>query len=245
MASTWRSQARRALVRAGRDDVHFVSHGQRRQLHELVALAGQLGIADFVTFTGRVPDETVFEVLSTADVGLCPDPLNPLNDVSTMNKTMEYMAFELPVVAFDLKETAVSAGGGRVRPAQRHRRVRPCDPRASRRPGTTRGDGRRGRAGSWTSWPGSTRRPRTWGSFAGLPAREAGRGAVKRGYSSAGAFCQSRSKSAGSERAEGRPIGRVDDNPMSRPGARSSTLLQSFGACARRHSRRRSRAQLG
>jgi glycosyltransferase involved in cell wall biosynthesis len=27
-----------------------------------------------------------------------------------MNKTMEYMAFELPVVAFDLRETRVSAG---------------------------------------------------------------------------------------------------------------------------------------
>ncbi len=59
---------------------------------------------------GRVPDETVLDVLSTADVGLSPDPKNPLNDVSTMNKTMEYMAFGLPVVAFDLKETRVSAG---------------------------------------------------------------------------------------------------------------------------------------
>jgi glycosyltransferase involved in cell wall biosynthesis len=49
-------------------------------------------------------------VLSTAAVGLSPDPKNPLNDVSTMNKTLEYMAFELPVVAFDLKETRVSAG---------------------------------------------------------------------------------------------------------------------------------------
>jgi glycosyltransferase involved in cell wall biosynthesis len=49
-------------------------------------------------------------VLSTAAVGLSPDPKNPLNDVSTMNKTMEYMAFGLPVVAFDLKETRVSAG---------------------------------------------------------------------------------------------------------------------------------------
>ena len=36
--------------------------------------------------------------------------MNPLNDVSTMNKTMEYMAFGLPVVAFDLRETRVSAG---------------------------------------------------------------------------------------------------------------------------------------
>jgi glycosyltransferase involved in cell wall biosynthesis len=47
-------------------------------------------------------------------VGLSPDPKNPLNDVSTMNKTMEYMAFELPVVAFDLVETRVSAGDAAV-----------------------------------------------------------------------------------------------------------------------------------
>ena len=48
--------------------------------------------------------------LSTAAIGVCPDPHSPLNDVSTMNKTMEYMAFGLPVVSFDLPETAVSAG---------------------------------------------------------------------------------------------------------------------------------------
>ena len=53
-------------------------------------------------------------ILSTADVGLSPDPKNPLNDLSTMNKTMEYMAFELPVVAFDLGETRVSAGDAAV-----------------------------------------------------------------------------------------------------------------------------------
>ena len=52
--------------------------------------------------------------MSTADIGLSPDPKNPLNDVSTMNKTMEYMAFELPVVAFDLRETRVSAGEAAV-----------------------------------------------------------------------------------------------------------------------------------
>jgi glycosyltransferase involved in cell wall biosynthesis len=56
--------------------------------------------------------------MSTADVGLSPDPKNPLNDVSTMNKSMEYMAFELPVVAFDLKETRISVAdaGVYVRP---------------------------------------------------------------------------------------------------------------------------------
>ena len=52
--------------------------------------------------------------MSTADVGLSPDPKNPLNDLSTMNKSMEYMAFELPVVAFDLRETRVSTGDAAV-----------------------------------------------------------------------------------------------------------------------------------
>ena len=85
-----------------------------------------------MTFTGRVPDEVVAEVLSTADLGLSPDPLNPLNDVSTMNKTMEYMAFELPVVAFDLKETRVSADDAAVYVrAQRRRGLRRRDRRRS------------------------------------------------------------------------------------------------------------------
>src|SRR6185312_2826330 len=67
------------------------------------------GLAGHVEFTGRAPDELVARLLSSADIGLSPDPKNPLNDVSTMNKTMEYMAFELPVVAVDLDETRVSA----------------------------------------------------------------------------------------------------------------------------------------
>ena len=84
-------------------------------------------------FTGRAPDELVPRILSTADVGISPDPKNPLNDLSTMNKTMEYMAFELPVVAFDLRETRVSAGGCRgVRHAERRTRVRQGHRRAGR-----------------------------------------------------------------------------------------------------------------
>ena len=74
----------------------------------------ELGLAGHVEFTGRAPDELVAQIMSTADVGLSPDPKNPLNDVSTMNKTMEYMAFELPVVAFDLRETRVSADDAAV-----------------------------------------------------------------------------------------------------------------------------------
>ena len=94
----------------GRKDVSFTFMGAGDSYEQVVALRDELGLQDYVELPGRVPDDTVVDVLSTADVGLSPDPKNPLNDVSTMNKTLEYMAFELPVVAFDLKETRVSAG---------------------------------------------------------------------------------------------------------------------------------------
>jgi glycosyltransferase involved in cell wall biosynthesis len=92
-----------------RDDIAFTLMGAGDCFEQLVALRSELGLDGVVEFTGRVPDETVAAVLSTADIGISPDPKNPLNDVSTMNKTMEYMAFGLPVVAFDLHETRVSA----------------------------------------------------------------------------------------------------------------------------------------
>jgi glycosyltransferase involved in cell wall biosynthesis len=98
----------------GRDDIAFTLIGSGDCFDELVALRDTLGLAGHVEFTGRAPDEDVTRILSTADVGLSPDPKNPLNDISTMNKTMEYMAFELPVVAFDLRETRVSAGEAAV-----------------------------------------------------------------------------------------------------------------------------------
>jgi glycosyltransferase involved in cell wall biosynthesis len=98
------------VKRMGRDDIAFTFMGSGDCFDGLVARRDELGLQDHVEFTGRVPDEMVAAVLSTAEVGLCPDPKNPLNDVSTMNKTMEYMAFGLPVVAFDLRETRVSAG---------------------------------------------------------------------------------------------------------------------------------------
>ena len=96
--------------RWGRDDVAFAVMGGGDCHQELVAERDRLGLQDAVDMPGRVSDEHVLEVLSTADVGLSPDPSNPLNDVSTMNKTMEYMALGLPVLAFDLPETRVSAG---------------------------------------------------------------------------------------------------------------------------------------
>ncbi len=97
-----------------RRDVSFTLIGSGDCFGQLVVLRDELDLEDHVEFTGRVSDETVARILSTTDVGLCPDPKNPLNDLSTMNKTMEYMAFAVPIVAFDLHETRVSAGDAAV-----------------------------------------------------------------------------------------------------------------------------------
>lgn len=97
-----------------REDIAFTLIGSGDCFDDLVALRDELNLTGYVEFTGRAPDELVGRVLSTADVGLSPDPKNPLNDLSTMNKSMEYMAFELPVVAFDLRETRVSTGDAAV-----------------------------------------------------------------------------------------------------------------------------------
>jgi glycosyltransferase involved in cell wall biosynthesis len=99
------------LIRVhGRTDCGLALLGFGDCLEELKQLSADLGLDDYVTFTGRVGPREIAEYLSTADIGLCPDPKSPLNDVSTMNKTMEYMAYALPVLTFDLTETRVSAG---------------------------------------------------------------------------------------------------------------------------------------
>jgi glycosyltransferase involved in cell wall biosynthesis len=112
-------EAIREFVLLGRTDTFFNVMGTGDEYPRLRKLVTDYDIEDFVFMPGRVSDEDLFASMSTAVVGLCPDPPGPLNDVSTMNKTMEYMAFELPVLAFDLEETRVSAGESAeyVRPA--------------------------------------------------------------------------------------------------------------------------------
>jgi glycosyltransferase involved in cell wall biosynthesis len=88
----------------GRRDVHFGLVGGGTSLDEMKALAAKLGIADYVTFTGRVPDRALLSMLNTADVCVNPDIANEMNDKSTMNKIMEYMALAKPIVQFDLTE---------------------------------------------------------------------------------------------------------------------------------------------
>ena len=93
----------------GRDDVSFVLIGRGPETPALEAWAREKGIDSFVKFTGRVPDAEMWAYLSTADFGVAPDPKNAMNDKSTMNKILEYMAFGLPVVLYDLTEGRRSA----------------------------------------------------------------------------------------------------------------------------------------
>lgn len=99
-----------AKLREAREDWHAIFVGAGDVYEEMVRLAADLGLSDLVEFTGRVQNETLIRVLSSADLGLSPDPKNPLNDVSTMNKVVEYMALGLPVVSYELTEARVSAG---------------------------------------------------------------------------------------------------------------------------------------
>lgn len=94
----------------GRRDVLVALLGFGDMEASLRRLATELDLDEWVEFTGRADTATIAAYLSTASVGLCPDPKTPFNDASTMNKTMEYMALGLPVVAYDLTETRVSAG---------------------------------------------------------------------------------------------------------------------------------------
>ena len=88
----------------GRHDIHFALVGGGTSLARMKQLASELGVARFVTFHGRVPDQVLLKVLNTASVCVNPDPYNEMNDKSTMNKVMEYMALGKPMVQFDLTE---------------------------------------------------------------------------------------------------------------------------------------------
>ncbi|MGM4913577.1 glycosyltransferase family 4 protein [Rhizobium sp. 768_B6_N1_8] len=93
----------------GRDDIQFVLVGGGPSAKGLATDAEKMGLSECVTFTGRVSDHDLLEVLSTADVCVNPDRVNPMNDKSTMNKIIEYMALGKPIVQFDVTEGRRSA----------------------------------------------------------------------------------------------------------------------------------------
>jgi glycosyltransferase involved in cell wall biosynthesis len=96
--------------RHGRRDVIYRLVGDGPEVGRLKDLTRQMGLENDVFFEGRVSDQAMMTVLATASVCVNPDEYNELNDKSTMNKIMEYMAASRPVVQFDLTEGRVSAG---------------------------------------------------------------------------------------------------------------------------------------
>ena len=91
----------------GRTDCHFAFVGGGEVLEQSKRLAGELGVADWVSFPGWVDEDEAFSYLSTADLGLEPNREEIVSPV----KGMEYMAFGVPFVAFDLVETRRLARG--------------------------------------------------------------------------------------------------------------------------------------
>lgn len=93
-----------------RQDIQFVLVGSGPELPRLKERVRHVGIEDQVLFTGRLPEQDLGAVLASSDVCVNPDEANTMNDISTMNKVLEYMALGKPIVQFDLHEGKVSAG---------------------------------------------------------------------------------------------------------------------------------------
>ena len=96
-------------IALSRQDIQFAIIGGGTDLEKLKKLCAEMGLTDYVDFYGRVPDDLMVAILNTADVCVNPDKPTEMNNLSTMNKIMEYMALKKPVVQFDLKEGRFSA----------------------------------------------------------------------------------------------------------------------------------------
>jgi len=101
--------ARYMVTEKKRKDIHFICVGGGTELENIKQYANEQDVADYFTFTGRIPDEPMLDALNTADVCVNTDEYNEMNDKSTMNKIMEYMALKKPIVQFELKEGRFSA----------------------------------------------------------------------------------------------------------------------------------------
>ena len=97
------------LKNQGRNDIHFTCVGGGPGLAGLRKMVEENDLKGTVNFTGRISDEQLLEILSTADVCVNPDKPCEMNDISTMIKIMEYMALGKPIVQFDSTEGRLSA----------------------------------------------------------------------------------------------------------------------------------------
>ena len=93
-----------------RNDVQFAIIGGGTGLKKAKEMAALSKLDDYIDFYGMVTeDELLLEIINTADVCVSPDKPTEMNNISTMNKVMEYMAVKKPIVQYDLKENRFSA----------------------------------------------------------------------------------------------------------------------------------------
>jgi glycosyltransferase involved in cell wall biosynthesis len=104
----WIRAVHELVFKFERRDFLAIIIGSGDALASVHELARELRVVNYVWFTGRLPELEARKYLSAVHVCVQPDPMSPLNDVSTMNKLMEYMALGKPTVAFDLAETRYS-----------------------------------------------------------------------------------------------------------------------------------------
>ena len=97
------------IRRLGHENLHVVIVGFGPTLAEVQADVAARGLQGWFTFTGPLYGDAMLAALNAIDIGVSPDPKNPMNDISTMNKVMEYMTLEKPLVQFDLTEGRASA----------------------------------------------------------------------------------------------------------------------------------------
>jgi glycosyltransferase involved in cell wall biosynthesis len=96
-------------VIAKRKNVQFAIIGGGTELQAIKELTEKMELQEYVDYYGRVDDETLVNILNTTDICVNPDKPTEMNNLSTMNKIMEYMALKKPIVQYDLKEGRVSA----------------------------------------------------------------------------------------------------------------------------------------
>jgi glycosyltransferase involved in cell wall biosynthesis len=99
------------IKNSGRLDIHFTCVGRGSELEKLRKMTRDMNHSDMVNFTGRISDQELLEILSTADACVNPEKPCHMNDTSAMIKIMEYMAPGKPIVQFDSKEGRFSAQG--------------------------------------------------------------------------------------------------------------------------------------
>jgi glycosyltransferase involved in cell wall biosynthesis len=97
------------IITLERNDIQFGIVGGGTDLEKIKNQCNDMGLSEYVDFYGRVPDDLMVDILNTADVCVNPDKPTEMNNLSTMNKIMEYMALKKPIVQFDLKEGRFSA----------------------------------------------------------------------------------------------------------------------------------------